>query len=100
MVKLENINKEVTSSVATAIKSFMQKNNLTENELQVTVIDPMSKVIIRVFNFDMERAKYASSTIYHGDLFDVFTYTIITRTSGILEYDDVLSDEYKFKCSE
>ena len=87
MVKLENINKEVTSSLATAIKSFTEKNNLTENDIQVTVIDPMSKVIIRVFNFDMERAKYAAGTIYHGDSSDVFTYTIVTRTSGILEFD-------------
>jgi len=87
MVKLENINKEVTSSLATAVKSFIQANNLTENDIQVTVIDPMSKVIIRVFNFDMERAKYAAGTIYHGDSSDVFTYTIVTRTSGILEFD-------------
>lgn len=85
MVKFENINKEVTDSLATAIKSFIQKNNLTENDIQVTVIDPMSKVIIRVFNFDMDRAKYAASIIYHGDLLDVFTYTIVTRTSGIFE---------------
>lgn len=97
MVKLENINKEVTSSLATAIKSFMKTNNLSENDLQVTVIDPVSKVIIRVFNFDIKRAKYASSTIYHGDSFDVFTYTIITRTSGILEFDDVLTDDYQYK---
>ena len=85
MIKFENINKEVTDSLATAIKSFMKTNNLTENDIQVTVLDPMSKVIIRVFNFDMERAKYAASTIYHGDLLDIFTYTIVTRTSGIFE---------------
>ena len=100
MEKKDYINKEVTLSVSRAIESFMSKNGLKEDEINVTVIDPAKKVIIRIFNWNVESNREAEHTIYHGDHYDVFVWNCVTRTSGILEYDDVLTDEYHYKCSE
>lgn len=99
MEKLANTNKEVTTTVADAIKSFIDKTNLSEDAISVTVIDPSCKVIIRVPNGNVQLLREAEKTIYHGSLFDVFTFQCITGKSGILTYDDVLTDEYKYKCS-
>ena len=100
MEKKNYINKEVTSTVIEAIESFMSKNHLTEDKITVTVIDPASKVIIRVPSWDIELNRNAEHTIYHGNRFDVFVWNCVTRTSGILEYDDTLTDEYRYKCSQ
>jgi hypothetical protein len=70
------------------------------DEINVTVVDPAKKVIIRIFNWNVESNREAEHTIYHGDRYDVFVWNCVTRTSGILEYDDVLTDEYHYKCSE
>jgi len=100
MEKKDYINKEVTLTVSRAIESFMSKNGLKEDEINVTVVDPAKKVIIRIFNWNVESNREAEHTIYHGDRYDVFIWNCVTRTSGILEYDDVLTDEYHYKCSE
>lgn len=100
MEKKDYINKEVTLTVSRAIESFMSKNGLKEDEINVTVVDPAKKVIIRIFNWNVESNREAEHTIYHGDRYDVFVWNCVTRTSGILEYDDVLTDEYHYKCSE
>lgn len=100
MEKKGYINKEVTLTVSRAIESFMSKNGLKEDEINVTVVDPAKKVIIRIFNWNVESNREAEHTIYHGDRYDVFVWNCVTRTSGILEYDDVLTDEYHYKCSE
>ena len=100
MEKKDYINKEVTLTVSRAIESFMSKNGLKEDEINVTVVDPAKKVIIRIFNWNVESNREAEHTIYHGDSYDVFVWNCVTRTSGILEYDDVLTDEYHYKCSE
>lgn len=100
MEKKDYINKEVTLTVSRAIESFMSKNSLKEDEINVTVVDPAKKVIIRIFNWNVESNREAEHTIYHGDRYDVFVWNCVTRTSGILEYDDVLTDEYHYKCSE
>lgn len=100
MEKLANTNKEVTYTVSLAIKSFMEKNHLKEDELSVTVIDPSNKVLIRVPNGNVQLLREAEKTIYHGWRFDVFEFKCITGKSGILEYDSVLTDEYRYKCSD
>ena len=100
MEKKDYINKEVTLTVSRTIESFMSKNGLKEDEINVTVVDPAKKVIIRIFNWNVESNREAEHTIYHGDSYDVFVWNCVTRTSGILEYDDVLTDEYHYKCSE
>lgn len=100
MEKKDYINKEVTLTISRAIESFMSKNGLKEDEINVTVVDPAKKVIIRIFNWNVESNREAEHTIYHGDRYDVFVWNCVTRTSGILEYDDVLTDEYHYKCSE
>ena len=100
MEKKDYINKEVTLTVSRAIESFMSKNGLKEDEINVTVVDLAKKVIIRIFNWNVESNREAEHTIYHGEHYDVFVWNCVTRTSGILEYDDVLTDEYYYKCSE
>ena len=97
--KIEN---EASYTVALAVESFLRKNFLTSDKIQVTVLDKQKKVIIRVFdeNWNMEKNRDASKTIYHGWRFDVFDWTPNTRTSGTLEFNDCLTDEYRYKCSD
>lgn len=99
MIKNENINKSVTEGLANAIKDFVETNNINDSEFQVTVIDPMSKVIIRLVKPDVMKLRAAEKTIYHGNHYDVFEFKCITAGSGILEYDECLTDEYRYKCS-
>lgn len=96
----DKIEKESSYTVALAVESFLGKNCLSPEDIQITVLNKKEKVIIRIFNKDwnIESNRKAEKTIYHGWRFDVFTWTCQTRSSGILEYDDVLTDEYRFKC--
>lgn len=86
MISKNNINKEVTETVANAIESFMKNNNLTEDQINVTVIDPMSKVIIRVPNGNVQLLREAEKHIYHGSDVELFKFQCITGKSGILSY--------------
>lgn len=83
-----------------AVKDFLRKNNLKEDNIKVTVLDPASKAIIRVFNGNVQMLRNAEKTIYHGSIFDIFSFLCTTGKSGILEYDEVSTDEYRFKCAE
>lgn len=97
----DQIEKKASYTVALAVESFLMKNFLDSDKIQVTVLDKDKKVIIRVFddNWSMEKNRDASKTIYHGWRFDVFEWTPNTRTSGTLQFDDCLTDEYRYKCS-
>ena len=101
MELIDRLEKEMGYTAAVAVKNFIDKNSLTEDDINIYVLKENRKLLIRVFSsdWDVQKSRAAEKTIYHGWHFDVFTWKCLTRTSGELEYDDVLTDEYKFKCS-
>jgi len=84
-------------TIELAIANFLEKNSLSKDDIQVTELSP-SRVIIRVPKGNVQMLREAEKTIYHGWHFDVFTFQCMTGKSGSLEYDDVLTDEYRYKC--
>lgn len=100
MKLIDRLEKEASYTVALAVKNFIEKNFLTEDQISVSVLDKKNTVIIRVFddNWNVEKNRNAMKTIYHGWHFDVFSWECNTRTSGTLTFDDVLTDEYRYKC--
>lgn len=100
MKLIDRLEKEASYTVALAVENFIEKNFLTEDQISVSVLGKKNKVIIRVFddNWNVEKNRNAMKTIYHGWHFDVFSWECNTRTSGTLTFDDVLTDEYRYKC--
>ena len=100
MVNFENIKKLASDSIAFAVRDFITKNNLSEDKINVNVINPGSdRVMIRNFSDDwnIEKNRAAEKTVYHGKCNDIYIWTCITRSTGILEFDAVLTDEYLLK---
>ena len=86
-------------TVELALKNFLEKNQLKEEDVKViTELEDNQGVIIRVPNGNVQMLREAETTIYHGQRFDVFTFQCLTGKSGRLQYDDVLTDEYRYKC--
>lgn len=97
---IDNLEKEASYTIALAVKSFLEKNFLTPDKINISILDKNHKVIIRIFdeNWNVEKNRDAMKTVYHGWHFDIFTWECNTRTSGTLTFDDVLTDEYRYKC--
>ena len=100
MYTASQLNKKVTLSVMTAVENFIKNNNLDDSTLDFTPMDTTSKVMIRFYKGDVNSLREMEKTIYHGVAYDVYTFRCITGKSGVLEYDDVLTDEYYCKCRE
>lgn len=100
MVNFENIKKVGGESVAFAVRDFITKNNLSEDKIDATIINEGSeRILIRNFSDDwnVEKNRDAEKTVYHGKCNDIYTWTCMTRSSGVLEFDAVLTDEYLLK---
>jgi hypothetical protein len=87
------------TSLIKAIQDFCEKNNILSKDIKSNIIDE-DKAVLRIFdiNWNIEKSRNASKHIYHGNRYDIFIWTPLTRTSGWIEYDKVLTDEYKYKC--
>ena len=95
---INQLEKDTCKSTALAVASFIKENNLIEDKVSITPINK-KKVILRSYLWSIDDNRSAEKTIYHGEDYDVYSWTCNTRTSGTLEYDDVLTDEYHNKCS-
>ena len=102
MELIDKLEKEMGYTAALAVKNFLDDNSLTLDDVSIYTLKKDRKVLIQVHSSDwnIQKNRDNEKTIYHGWHFDVFTWTCQTRSSGVLEYDDVLTDEYKYKCSE
>ena len=102
MELINKLEKEMGYTAALAVKNFLDDNSLTLDDVSIYTLKKDRKVLIQVHTSDwnIQKNRDSEKTIYHGWYFDVFTWKCLTRTSGELEYDDVLTDEYKYKCSE
>ena len=100
MELINKLEKEMGYTAALAVKNFLHNNSLTSDDVSIYTLKKDRKVLIQVHTSDwnIQKNRDSEKTIYHGWRFDVFTWTCQTRSSGVLEYDDVLSDEYRFKC--
>jgi len=96
---LKELKEKEQSSLVEAIENFAHKNQYEDEDIMVTVVNEQ-KAILRLPGADLPELKAAEKTIYHGWRFDVYTFTCNTRTSGSLVYDDTLTDEYRYKCSD
>lgn len=100
MVNFENIKKVGGESVAFAVRDFITKNNLSEDKIDATIINEGSeRILIRIFSDDWnaEKSRVAEKTVYHGKCNDIYIWTCMTRSSGVLEFDAVLTNEYLLK---
>ena len=83
------------STLDLAIANFLVKNELKEEDIRVTTLND-KKAIIRIPGGNMKMMREAAETVYFGELhpdgkYDIFTFQCITRTSGILEYNELFS---------
>ena len=97
MVKFNDIKDEVTDNLKAAIKDFIRDNNFNVDDVDVTPIDKDHKAILRIYSAKVINMREAEKTVYHGEGSDIFSFQCITRSSGLLEYDPVLTDEYMHK---
>lgn len=83
------------NSLELAIANFLVKNELTNEDIQVTSLNE-KRVIIRIPGGNMRMMKEAEDGVYFGTThptgkMDIYTFQCVTRTSGILEYDELFS---------
>ena len=99
MIDIIKLINEVGPSASFALKDFITKNNLSEDKVNVSVCPKAKKIIIQIFEsgWTVEKNRSAQNTIYHGQCADIYTWTCFTRSSGMLEFDDILTDEYMLK---
>ncbi|MBQ3414820.1 MAG: hypothetical protein IJH39_05640 [Clostridia bacterium] len=101
MIDIIKLTNEAGLSASFALNDFITKNNLSEDKVSVSVCPATKKIIVRIFDTEwtVEKNRSAQNTVYHGQAADIYTWCCFTRTSGMLEFDDYLTDEYHYKCS-
>lgn len=104
MINLDDVKakfgKEAGFSGSVAIFNFLEDNKLSLEDISVTILKENKKLLIRVPSWNVSINREAEKNIYHGAHYDIFFWTCMTSKSGILEWNEDVTYDYKLHCRE